>query len=68
MSADYREILENLGFDMKKKGAIFFIDLIGDVQNLLKEGKSEEEIKELLPRYYLEYYHFYLLLSQYIWP
>ena len=58
MNSDYQMVFEGLGYNVKSKGAMFFGDLIGDVRELLKEGKTEEEIKELLPRYYVEYYHF----------
>ena len=58
MKDEYKVVFEGLGYNVKSKGAMFFGDLIGDVRELLKEGKTEEEIKELLPRYYVEYYHF----------
>ena len=58
MKDEYKVVFEGLGYNVKSKGAMFFGDLIGDVRVLLKEGKTEEEIKELLPRYYVEYYHF----------
>ena len=60
MQKQYRELLANLGYDVSLKGAAYFIELIDEVRNLFSEGKSDEEIKELLPRYYLEYYHFIL--------
>jgi len=60
LQKQYKELLANLGYDVSLKGAAYFIELIDEVRELFREGKSDEEIKELLPRYYLEYYHFIL--------
>lgn len=60
LQEQYKELLRNLGYDVSLTGAAYFIELIDEVRTLFREGKSEEEIRELLPRYYLEYYHFIL--------
>ena len=58
MKNEYRGVFEGLGYDVDTKGALFFGELIEDARELLKEGKSEEEVKEILPGCYTEYYHF----------
>lgn len=58
MNIGYKGILSELGYDTDLLGSMFFIDLLGDVCTLLNEGKDNEEIRKLLPSYYLEYYHF----------
>ena len=59
MAVKYQEELEKAGYNVQLPGAVFFGDLVDDVIDLLVEGKNDEEIKELLPRYYVDYYHFY---------
>ena len=54
----YKGEFKELGFDVDSKGFVLFADLLQDVRGLFAEGKTEEEIRELLPRYYLEQYHF----------
>lgn len=58
MKSRYKNLLEGLGYDVECLGAILISDLIDDVIELMKCGLSKSEIVELLPRYYLEHYHF----------
>ena len=58
MNSEYKGVLSALGYNTESKGAILFMDLLNEVRNLLNEEKTEEEIRKLLPRYYLEDYHF----------
>ena len=58
MKEKYKIILEGLGYDVDCLGALLFSDLIDVVVDLRKSGKNKNEIIELLPRYYLEFYHF----------
>lgn len=54
----YKGVFEEFGFDVSKKGFVLFADLVEDVKTLFKEGKTPEEVREQLPSYYLEQYHF----------
>jgi hypothetical protein len=54
----YKNLLDNLGYDTSCVGAMFFSDLIDEVYEYLMNGKSEEEVINLLPCIYLENYHF----------
>ena len=58
MNNEYKGVLEKFGFDINTKGAILFLDLVVEIKELFKEGKTEEEIRKVLPSYYLEHYHF----------
>ena len=58
MKSRYKNLLDNLGYDTSSVGAMFFTDLIDETYGLLVNGKSEEEVIELLPSIYLENYHF----------
>jgi hypothetical protein len=62
---EYKLLLRRLGYDVESKGAVYFLDLIDDVRRLLNEGYNADEVKELLPRYYLENYHFYYEVGRY---
>lgn len=58
MKSRYKNLLDNLGYDTSSVGAMFFSDLLDETYGLLVNGKSEEEVIELLPSIYLENYHF----------
>ena len=58
MKSRYKNLLDNLGYDTSSVGAMFFIDLIDETYGLLVDGKSEEEVINMLPSIYLENYHF----------
>lgn len=58
MLDEYKGVLEKFGFDVNTKGFVLFADVTQEIQQLFNEGKTEEEIRELLPSYYLEHYHF----------
>ena len=58
MKSRYKNLLDNLGYDTSSVGAMFFSDLIDETYGLLVNGKSKEEIINLLPSIYLENYHF----------
>ena len=58
MMNEYKGELEKFGYDVNTKGFVLFADLIQDLQPLFREGKDIEEIRKLLPTYYLEQYHF----------
>ena len=58
MKSRYKNLLDNLGYDTSSVGAMFFIDLIDETYGLLVDGKSEEEVINMLPCIYLENYHF----------
>lgn len=62
---DQKNLLKELGYSLDSLGSVFFLDLVGDVISLLEEQKSKKDIKILLPRYYLEYYHFYYEIGRY---
>ena len=61
----YNEFMRNVGYNIDTKGGMFFIDLMGHVVDMINEGKTEEEIRELIPRYYVEYYHFCYEISRF---
>lgn len=56
---EYSDVLKKEGYNVETNGAMFFGSLLDEVRALLAEGKTEEEIKLLLPRYYVEDYHFF---------
>jgi len=59
MKDEYKEVLRKLGYNIKKDGFAYFVDLIEDVRCLLREFNGDEnKIRDLLPSFYLEYYHF----------
>ena len=58
MKSRYKNLLDKLGYDTSRVGAMFFGDLISEVSDLLKSSKSEKEVIEMLPSIYLENYHF----------
>jgi len=58
LKSRYKNLLDNLGYDTSSVGAMFFIDLIDETYGLLVDGKSEEEVINMLPSIYLENYHF----------
>ena len=57
--------MRSIGYNIDNKGGMFFIDLMGHVVELMKEGKAVDEIKQLIPRYYVEYYHFCYEISRF---
>ena len=59
MEEEYIKILEKLGYDVILKGSLLFVDLLVDCCEMVKNNKTDDEIRELLPIYYLENYHFY---------
>ena len=61
---EYKEVFESMGYDVELKGAIFFQSLMDGVCELLNKGIEDQEIKKLLPRYYLEDYHFFFEISK----
>jgi hypothetical protein len=59
-------LLGKLGYNINCKGVYYFVDLIDDVRNALKEYDDINFIKkEMLPRYYLEGYHFAFEVGKY---
>ena len=58
MNLNEKLFLRSLGYDLNKKGALFFFDLLRDVREMLSKEMSQEEIKEELPKYYIDYSHF----------
>ena len=66
--AEYKEVFNKSGYHTEKKGALYFFSLLDEVRNELKEGFTDEEIKEKLPSICLEEYHFYFEIrkSKYI--
>ena len=56
MDKEYRGLFEKLGYNIDSRGAIFFEDLLNDTRQLLKEGYTDEEIKEELPTICSEVY------------
>ena len=59
------DFMRDIGYDIDRKGGMFFIDLMGHVVELQREGKSVEDIKEIIPRYFIEYYHFCYEISRF---
>jgi len=62
---NYNDFMRSIGYNIDNKGGMFFIDLMGHVVDLINEGKSEEEIKDLIPCYCIEYYHFCYEISKF---
>ena len=60
-----REFLIDRGYDTSVEGGNYFVDLVEEVVCFLNQDKSIEEIRELLPSLYLEYYHFYYEVSKF---
>lgn len=58
MTIDEKKFLSSMGYNVELEGSIFFFDLLSDVRTMLEEEKSVEEIKEELPKYYIDYAHF----------
>ncbi len=59
------DFMRDIGYDIDSKGGMLFIDLMGHVVELQREGKSVEDIKEIIPRYFIEYYHFCYEISRF---
>ena len=55
----YKREFTKLGFDTSIREAQYFYDMIDEVRDLVNEGKTYDEILEMIPRISLEYYHFY---------
>ena len=58
MKNRYKNLLDNLGYDTNCVGAVYFSDLIDETYEALMDGKSVDEVIELLPCIYLDNYHF----------
>ena len=56
---EYREFLTELGYDTYRKGGTFFLDLMDEVVSMLQDGKSNDEVRVLIPCIFIEHYHFY---------
>lgn len=59
MKKTHKAVLKEYGYNLDCQGFVYFDDLVDDVRGLLNDGLEDDEIRELLPRYELEYYHFY---------
>lgn len=64
-SVIYRRVLEKFGFDLDKPGYPLFVDLIDDLKNVFAEEIDTEEVKQLLPNYYIEHHHFVQAMGKY---
>ena len=58
MSIIVKETFRSLGYNVELPGSEMYFDLIYEVMEGIKEGLSNSEIKEMLPAYGLELYHF----------
>ena len=56
---EYSEVLKESGYNIETRGAIYFSSLLDEVRGLLMKGAKSDDVKRLLPRYYLEDYHFF---------
>ena len=64
MNDEYKSIFKELGYDVNNKGSIYYGALLDDVVELVEEGKSTEEIKNIFPSICLELYHFYFEVAK----
>ena len=62
--AEYIAVFNKLGYDVQKKGAVFFFSLLDDVRSELANGLSDEEIMEKIPGICLDEYHFYFEIKK----
>lgn len=65
MFENYLNILGQIGFDSKCRGAIFISSIVSEVITLLEEGIQDEEILKRLPSLYLEDYHFFFEVGRF---
>lgn len=65
MFENYLNILGQIGFDSKCRGAIFISSIVSEVISLLEEGIQDEEILKRLPSLYLEDYHFFFEVGRF---
>ena len=56
---EYKDIFKEFGYQVEKRGAIYFFSLLDEVRHDLASGMSDEELREIIPRICLEDYHFY---------
>ena len=54
-SLEMTNLLTNLGYDIRNRGAIFFEELVYEARRALRSGDSDEEIKEKIPNCITEY-------------
>ena len=58
MLEQYKSLMELLGYDVNKKGLYLFVCLAEEIRELLKNGKTHEEVINMLPSIMLEEYRF----------
>ena len=52
---EFRVLVTSLGYDIKLSGCEFFEELVYEVRQLLREGKTDEEIEKIMPVLITEY-------------
>lgn len=57
-TVEHLEKFNMLGYDISKKGALYFSDVLDEVRYFYNAGASEEEIRFMIPSICLEYYYF----------
>ncbi len=55
----FNDVFQSLGYDITLPGAEMYCDVLCDVIEDKKNDMSNSEILEMIPRYCLEYYHFF---------